>query len=90
MAAGNFRRLRLHLSGEELLGLGRDHLVLCADHIERWLVAPSGRIDRCFERRVIQGKLMACEGFGDLRRKVRRDRRRRRLGIDVEVASSSG
>ena len=34
MAAGDLCRLGLHPGGEHLLGLGRDDLVLRADHIE--------------------------------------------------------
>ena len=53
MAAGDFRYLRLHPRCEQLLGLGREQLVLGADHIECRLVAPSRNGDRSLERNVI-------------------------------------
>ena len=51
---------------------------------------PSGRIDWSLERRVVQRKLGVCQGFGDLQRKVSRDRRRKHFRIDVEVALRVG
>src|ERR1700761_9784289 len=86
MAAGDFRYLRLHTLGKKLLGLRCDHLVLGGDHEERRLVAPGGDSYRCLVRLDTQRKLMVRQGFGDLQGKISRDRRRKHLWIDVEVA----
>ena len=58
MAAGDFLGLGMHPGCEYLLDLGCDDLVLGADHVERRFVFPSGRIDWCLERDVVQRKLM--------------------------------
>ena len=57
MTAGDFRRLGLYPGCEKLLGIGCDYLVLGANHVERWLVAPGGHVDGRFERNVVQWKL---------------------------------
>ena len=52
MAAGDLFGLGMHPGCEHLLGLGCDDLVLCADHIERRFVAPSGSVNGGLERYV--------------------------------------
>jgi len=57
MATGDFGRVGLDPDYEHLPGLGREHLVLGADHIEIRLIVPGRNIDGCFERNVVQRKL---------------------------------